>query len=147
MQANPAYQYNLSLFGFGSVLGPERRSEKPAENGAAAIIERLPEDKKYVPWDIQNPYDQMWQGCSQSMQTPTLQELVRQFDMDVTVLAALMSQILNQDLPIQEWLPPYRFSAICVEKDAVARVLTGPIMRNLIGPSLESLALIDGMLQ
>lgn len=96
-----------------------------------------PDERKYAPWDIQGLYDQLWQLVAPAEEEApliSLGDLVYQLDVDEPG-AALISVVLNQELPIRAWLPPYRFSDIWVEKAAASQVFKGPVLRNLAGSS------------
>lgn len=106
-------------------------------NGAVKTLQNMglikpwsvyaPVERKYAPWDIQALYDQMWTRVIHSESaTPliSLGDLVHQLEMDEPG-AALMSRVLNQDLPIRDWQRPYRLSDIWVEKAAVSLVFHG----------------------
>jgi hypothetical protein len=137
----------LSDSGLDTFLGLEGASKTLQGMGLLkAWSDYAPDERKFAPWDIQNLYDQMW-GLVQPVEANTalisLGELVSLVETDEPG-AELMSQVLNQELPIRAWLPPYRFSDIYVEKAAASQSLRRYFVRSLAGAGYEPLAVVDG---
>ncbi len=85
-----------------------------------------PEARRYAPWDIQHLYDQLWSLVRREAAPPpliSLQSLQQDYPLDRHVLSTLMALVLRREIAVHDWRPPYRIVDMCLERDAVMRVV------------------------